>query len=228
MQSEPKALHRCLALAATFFVHAILLATLLWKSSENDIALDQGNNEEGVTILLSIAPAPSAVSQPALPLSVRISPATLPVLESSLRKPVLNLAAEAATPNTRQAMSSTQTALQGPTPAKASDGQKSISAASCMPRAWLESVSSSISHDLRYPRYSRELQHRGTAYLRMSIARDGAVLESDLLRGSGYELLDIEARDVIRRIGRFRPVPSEACKHATVVVVDQPIVFGHW
>ncbi len=95
-----------------------------------------------------------------------------------------------------------------------------------MPRAWLESVSTSISHDLRYPRYSRELQHRGTTYLRMSIARDGAVLESDLLRGSGYELLDIEARDVVRRIGRFRPVPSQACKHASVVVVDQPIVFG--
>lgn len=97
---------------------------------------------------------------------------------------------------------------------------------SCLPLAWLESMSVAISYGLRYPRYSRELRHRGTAQVRILVARDGRVLKTSLRRSTGHSLLDIEAREVARRIGHFPPVPANACPGAEILVVDQPIVFG--
>lgn len=103
-----------------------------------------------------------------------------------------------------------------------SDGR----APDCQLPGWLNLVSQAIGFSLRYPAQARQLGEIGTAYVRLNVSRTGRVLEFPLLRSSGHRSLDDEARDVVRRIGRFAPVPATDCVGYDVIVVDQPIRFG--
>lgn len=96
----------------------------------------------------------------------------------------------------------------------------------CLPLHWLQGVSERIGDALHYPAHARQRRQRGTAYVRVSVDRSGRVLDSPLLRGSGHPVLDLEAQAVVRRIGRFAPVPTDACVGADILVIDQPIRFG--
>ncbi len=98
--------------------------------------------------------------------------------------------------------------------------------ADCLPRTWLMQMSQAISFSLQYPGQSRQLGEVGTAYVRVTVARNGRVLESPLLRSSGYRNLDFEASAVVRRIGRFAPLSPSDCVGFDIIVVDQPIRFG--
>ncbi len=99
-------------------------------------------------------------------------------------------------------------------------------AADCQLPGWLMLLSQTLSFSQRYPAQARQLGETGTAYIRLSVARNGAVMEAPLLRSSGHASLDYEARDVIRRVGRFAPVPKSDCVGYDLIVVDQPIHFG--
>lgn len=94
----------------------------------------------------------------------------------------------------------------------------------CWPYRWLLGVSRSIESELRHPRNARG--ERGTAFVRISVERDGRIVEAPLLRSSGHPRLDAEARDVFVRIGRFEPVAPGDCAGYAVIVVDQPVRFG--
>lgn len=96
----------------------------------------------------------------------------------------------------------------------------------CLPRGWLLQMSQTIGLSQRYPAASRQRGERGTVTVRVSVARNGRVLDAPLLRSSGYPSLDFEARDVMRRIGRFAPLPDADCAGYDVIVVDQPVRFG--
>lgn len=95
----------------------------------------------------------------------------------------------------------------------------------CLPRGWLLQMSRRISFNLRRPAQARQLGEVGTVYMRVSVARDGRVLDARLLQSSGFDSLDDEANEVLRRISRFSPLPATQCADYAVIVVDQPIRF---
>lgn len=126
---------------------------------------------------------------------------------------------------------STQVATAAPAQVQASGAGPQLRrsngrAPDCQLPAWLTMLSQSITFSLRYPAQARQLGESGTAYVRLSVARNGRVMDWPLLQSSGHHSLDHEARDVVRRIGRFAPVPSSDCAGYDVIVVDQPIRFG--
>ncbi len=92
-------------------------------------------------------------------------------------------------------------------------------------RMYAKLVSRTISVNQQYPVYSKQFGERGTAMVRVSLARDGSVLDAVVLTPTGYKYLDDEARNVMMRVGRFAPVPALLRQGSKVVVIDQPVKF---
>ncbi len=111
-------------------------------------------------------------------------------------------------------------------PSAPASTQRLGSTRDCWPYRWLLRFSRTIDSALRYPADARLRNERGTAFVRVNVERSGHVLETRLLRSSGYPLLDVEARDVIHRIGRFESMTPGECAGYDVIVVDQPVRFG--
>jgi TonB family protein len=67
---------------------------------------------------------------------------------------------------------------------------------------------------------------RGNVGLRIRMRRDGTVMESGIEVSSGQTAVDSEALAVIRRIGRFAPVPSDYYPHKEVFNFHQSVNLG--
>lgn len=206
---------------ALLLVGALHGAALFWMQHGQPIDQPAGTDDiEPLQVsLLSLPPA-----APELPAPPRPDPLPVAVPDpfaTAMPMPALDLV-----PATVAEPASAAAPVAPAAQAESVRREPGIAQADCLPMTWLAGMSRTISRDLRYPRYSRDLRHRGTATLRVSVARSGNVREAVLLRGTGHSLLDIEARDVLRRIGRFAPVPADACRGADIVVIDQPIGFG--
>ncbi|MGB0955674.1 MAG: energy transducer TonB [Panacagrimonas sp.] len=120
-------------------------------------------------------------------------------------------------------------AIQGPDPrALTAFAQADVSpdAPAVLPGAYFARLSRIIRVRLDYPRQSRDKGEQGLAVVRMTLAPDGTVIDAVLHRGSNFPLLDAEALSVIRRIGKFPPLPADVAGSGRRFVVDQPIRFG--
>ena len=71
---------------------------------------------------------------------------------------------------------------------------------------WLKLKVESI---LRYPPLAAESGLQGVVYIRFDILRDGAVGALEVLKSSGYKILDDEALRAIRDSAPFQPLPVE-------------------
>ena len=197
---------RIAALFAAALIHLLFMAALSVRpppATDEPAALPP--------LQISLHEAPSRPAAPSLAFDIR-SDATRteiapPDFEVDPEPPLPPPAAAAAAP----AAPVTSTRADAPRPA-------------CWPYRWLLGVSRSIESALRHPRNARG--ERGTAFVRISVERDGRIVEAPLLRSSGHPRLDAEARDVFVRIGRFEPVAPGDCAGYAVIVVDQPVRFG--
>lgn len=194
----------------------LLIGLLLADRSPEAPAESPGDD---IAMIVSLLSAPAVTR--ALPAPVTPAPPVPPRID--LPELRLNIAMPDSAPPQRPDVAATTPPASGSLPAAA---PRIVARIDCLPLRWLQSVSRRISHELKYPAQERRLKHRGTAYVRVSVNRAGVVLDAPLLRGSGYGALDLEAQAVFRRIGRFTPVPADACEGADIVVIDQPIVFG--
>lgn len=93
------------------------------------------------------------------------------------------------------------------------------------PIEYLRRVSRIISLSQKYPWTARQYGHQGDVIVRMHLRRDGAVMAATLIRSSGHESLDAEARDVILRIRRFPPFPADYIPQQGEFDIDQPVSF---
>lgn len=75
----------------------------------------------------------------------------------------------------------------------------------------------------KYPRSARRRGQEGTAYVRFRIDREGNVQTSQLVRSSGYELLDQEVLDTVTRANPLPAVPPEISGSTLEVTV--PVRF---
>lgn len=76
----------------------------------------------------------------------------------------------------------------------------------------------------RYPRIAIENNWQGRVEVRLTVAADGAIASIGLRRGSGHEVLDRQALDMI---GRAAPqVPLPAALRGREFALDIPVIFS--
>jgi len=76
----------------------------------------------------------------------------------------------------------------------------------------------------RYPRIAVENNWQGRAEVRMTVGADGTIASLGLRRGSGYEILDRQALDMI---GNAAPqVPLPALLRGREFALDIPVIFS--
>ncbi|WP_428313140.1 TonB family protein [Hydrocarboniphaga sp.] len=126
-------------------------------------------------------------------------------------------------PNSTAAVTSAPTAMQG-----IASPRPTLSPAETdrLARQYAGVVSRMISSSQKWPLMSKQMGETGIAMVRLKIARDGRVVDAQLLRATGYARLDEEARAVVLRIGRFMPVPSRLRPNDEFLLLDQPMRFG--
>jgi len=71
---------------------------------------------------------------------------------------------------------------------------------------WLKIKVESV---LRYPELAALSGLQGTLYIEFNIMKDGSLRDLDLLKSSGYKILDDEALRAIRDAAPFQPLPNE-------------------
>lgn len=71
---------------------------------------------------------------------------------------------------------------------------------------WLKIKVESV---LRYPPLAAESGYQGTLYIKFDIMKDGSLGNLELLKSSGYKILDDEALRSIRESAPFQPLPPE-------------------
>lgn len=71
---------------------------------------------------------------------------------------------------------------------------------------WLKIKVESV---LRYPELAAISGYQGTLYIKFDIMKDGSLGDVELLKSSGYKILDDEALRAIRSAAPFQPLPEE-------------------
>jgi protein TonB len=77
----------------------------------------------------------------------------------------------------------------------------------------------------RYYARSRENTEQGIVVTRMTIARDGRLLDVSLMKSSGFPNLDNGVMEAIRRASPFAPLPADVPRDQQTFVV--PISYKH-
>ncbi len=76
----------------------------------------------------------------------------------------------------------------------------------------------------RYPRVAIENNWQGRVEVRIRVGADGAIASLDLHQGSGHEILDRQALDMIGRAAPQVPLPTAL--RGRELVVDIPVIFS--
>jgi len=176
------------------------------------------------------APAPPAAERPQARPEPRARPPT-PEPPSEAQAILAAAMAEAAAASAAAAAATEATAVTAlestaaPAPASAPAASSNLGVVE-FPMAYLARMSRTITNRIHYPAGGRDARQQGTAFVRVRLARSGAVLEATLLETSGSSVLDEEARNVILRIGQFRPIPDEVMPQQSEFVIHQPVQFA--
>ena len=81
-----------------------------------------------------------------------------------------------------------------------------------------------LKHYRRYPRQAEAARQQGVARIAITLHRSGEVIAVELVHGSGYPLLDMEARTTVRRAA---PLPAvDDAVPGDPVTVEVPIEFA--
>lgn len=71
---------------------------------------------------------------------------------------------------------------------------------------WLEVK---VNQYMRYPELAKASGLQGVIYIQFTILKDGTIGAIDILKSSGYKILDDEVVESIRRAGPFQPLPED-------------------
>ncbi|EGV29694.1 TonB family protein [Thiorhodococcus drewsii AZ1] len=91
-------------------------------------------------------------------------------------------------------------------------------------RAYLSALQRAISRQQRYPASARRRQQTGTTTLAFVIQANGRIGQIRIVRSSGHSSIDRAAIDAMRRLGRFKPIPTELDR--TTWALQVPIRFN--
>lgn len=77
-----------------------------------------------------------------------------------------------------------------------------------MESAYVETLRRKLSGNSRYPDYARRTGQEGTVHMAFAVRKNGEVTNVELLKSSGFILLDVEALRNVRESAPFGPVPN--------------------
>jgi protein TonB len=89
---------------------------------------------------------------------------------------------------------------------------------------WRSQIAAMLEHSKRYPQEARSRREQGVAQLAFSIDREGHVLSSRIVTGSGFPALDEETLALVRRAEPFPAPPPEVSGSEIKFVV--PVRFS--
>lgn len=72
-----------------------------------------------------------------------------------------------------------------------------------------QEITAEINRNKTYPLVALKLRQQGQVKVRFRVARNGQVLEAEILERSAFDSLNSAARRLIEEIHQFRPIPSE-------------------
>jgi periplasmic protein TonB len=90
-------------------------------------------------------------------------------------------------------------------------------------QGYLRQVRRLLERQKKYPRMAQRMNMQGVVLLQFTIAADGGIQATRLCRTSGHDLLDEAARQTVRRVGRFPPLPSGLGRQKLAVQI--PLAF---
>lgn len=164
-----------------------------------------------------VAPAPpsAALPSPAAPGETAAPPASVTPPGTSIVTSPPAMAASAAS----------GAAIPAP-PAPAAPAAAAVPAAASASAAadWRARLLGHLKHFRRYPRQAEAARQQGIARVAITLRRSGDVVTAELVRGSGYPLLNMEARATVRRASPLPP-PDDAIP-GDPVTVEVPIDFA--
>ncbi len=78
------------------------------------------------------------------------------------------------------------------------------------PRAlYAGAITRLIQQNLHYPLSAKKLGQQGIVLMNIVINKDGQVLKSEIKQKSPYQAFNTSSLDIIRRVGKFPPIPQE-------------------
>jgi protein TonB len=119
----------------------------------------------------------------------------------------------------RPTSSSTQTSPYPSESSKLTDESRRVALEESFLRERLSVISNIVQRRINYPPIARRMGWEGKVLVSFVLEPNGDIRDLKLLKGSGYEVLDKEALDAIRRSYRDFPKPTVS------VVVKLPISF---
>jgi len=212
-------LERSAGIALTFLLHAGLLMFFLWTSVRPAIKPQrvQAANVIDMQLIPQVEVRPT-VTSPSKPV---VHPKPKPRLKP---KPIV---LKPKVPEPQQALQVPSPPVVESVPASTVPPAPTASAGIIepLPLAYLTRVMMTIGLNRRYPLKALANREQGIAVVHIHLARDGSVLDVEVIRSSGHQALDDEARDVVLRIGSFQALPPEYARGAEDFFIDQPIRF---
>ncbi len=211
------------ALLASILLHALLLQALPgWRELQRV--------PEPAPLLARVVPLPGSQSRPLEPPAARTVPpvkSAVPAARPQASKPeqptrVATMARDAAEP-------SAAVASEPPaSPVAATPQSAPLQTAPAIDGGTLAqyrlAVISLARGSNRYPRVAIENNWQGRVEVRVRVGVDGAIATVDLGRGSGHEILD---RQALEMIGRAAPqVPLPPALRGREFAFDVPVIFS--
>jgi protein TonB len=90
----------------------------------------------------------------------------------------------------------------------AGPGRGAGSGSGSLLQGYLRQIRSLLEHQKTYPVIAQRLNIQGVAVLQFTIAADGRLTGTSLCKSSGNDILDKAARETVRKVGRFPPLPA--------------------
>ncbi len=217
------------ALAACGVLVALLLTIRLFAPLPP--AIDAGRTAvfvaEFVPLARSEPPPPDPVVDPQPPVP---EPAAVVTASSTTVAPVVVTSDAPPSIVSPSAVPSVQMASE-PVPAPpavampvASPARPAPAASEAAAADWRSRLLGHLKRYRRYPRQAEAARQQGAARVAITLRRSGEVVAVELVRGSGYPLLDMEARTTVRRAS---PLPAvDDAVPGDPVTVEVPIDFA--
>lgn len=90
-------------------------------------------------------------------------------------------------------------------------------------RKYREAIKRKIEKEKRYPNLAEENGYEGKVDVRFKLFADGKVDEVEIIKSSGYQVLDKEAVGAVTRAAPYPPMPKSIKRE--YIIVEVPIVF---
>jgi protein TonB len=90
-------------------------------------------------------------------------------------------------------------------------------------QVYLRKIRQLLERHKNYRWMARRRNIQGVVVVRFTIAAGGQIAASRIRRSSGHDLLDEAAKETLRRVGRFPPLPADLNRQQ--LTIEVPLAF---